>query len=244
MGLIYKPEGAALEYVPDGYALNIYKGCTHHCTYCYNSLPRWSKDYFKDAAPKANLINNLVKELKTGKYVGKKIFMSFLSDVYQPAEKQLRLMPDVLYYLLKYDTIPVLLTKGIVPEDDWGLFIKFKEFHFGTTLVFMEYGNAIKIETHTPHPSIRIRQLIRAKTMGLKTWVSLEPIYDFLATKNIIIRTHEFVDHYKIGALNYFKTKMTNSDYLAFMAWFYAYAEEKKLNYYLKDSLKNFINKK
>lgn len=33
---IYKPKGAALEYVgEDGYALNIYTGCPHRCNYCY-----------------------------------------------------------------------------------------------------------------------------------------------------------------------------------------------------------------
>ena len=35
MQAIYKPKGRALEYAPDGLALNIYDSCPHGCTYCF-----------------------------------------------------------------------------------------------------------------------------------------------------------------------------------------------------------------
>ncbi len=33
--LIYHPSGSAGEYAGKGYAVNLFKGCTHGCRYCY-----------------------------------------------------------------------------------------------------------------------------------------------------------------------------------------------------------------
>ena len=44
---------------------------------------------------------------------------------------------------------------------------------------------------------------------GIFTWVSLEPVLDVEASLAIVKRTHEFVDLYKIGRVNYLPATKT-----------------------------------
>ena len=39
--------------------------------------------------------------------------------------------------------------------------------------------------------------------MGIKTWVSLEPVIDPKQTLELISETYTFVDFYKVGCLNH-----------------------------------------
>lgn len=45
--------------------------------------------------------------------------------------------------------------------------------------------------------------LADAKEAGLETWVSFEPVLSPVAVLSLIDITHDVVDHYKIGTLNY-----------------------------------------
>jgi|ERR1051325_31947 DNA repair photolyase len=63
-------------------------------------------------------------------------------------------------------------------------------------------GYSIK-ERAAQLPADRIDTLKAFYDAGIYTWVSLEPVYDTEATLEIIRRTHEFVNLYKVGRINY-----------------------------------------
>ena len=52
-------------------------------------------------------------------------------------------------------------------------------------------------------PQDRIDSLYLAKKLGLKTWVSFEPVIDPEAVYRLLEATQDFVDLYKVGKLNY-----------------------------------------
>ncbi len=88
------------------YTLNPYAGCTLGCSYCYAAFfPRNQqlRDTWGDWVQiKSNAVRKL-QRMRTS-LQGKSIYMSSVTDPYQPIERDIRLVRDLL---------PVLLAKGV-----------------------------------------------------------------------------------------------------------------------------------
>lgn len=105
---------------------------------------------------------------------------------------------------LKYDLFPVILTKGGVnATKDFDILKKFKNKKFGVTLTHDIDSVSLKWEPGAPPPDSRIKSLIEAWNLGIETFISFEPVIDTEAVYRLIDKTHEFVDFYKVGKLNY-----------------------------------------
>lgn len=101
--------------LPYSFDLNIYRGCSHNCQYCYARKSHKylnSKKYESDIFVKTNISEVLEKELKRGKTGGKLINIGGVCDSYQPAEKKFKLMPDILKILIKYKQPVIISTKS------------------------------------------------------------------------------------------------------------------------------------
>jgi DNA repair photolyase len=94
------------------YSLNPYRGCAFNCTYCY--APAFIFDeaarqnWGRWVAVKANAVRLLRTAGRGGKLHGKNIYMSTVTDPYQPIERKLTLTRDCLAALRDYP--PRLLT--------------------------------------------------------------------------------------------------------------------------------------
>ena len=75
--------------------------------------------------------------------------------------------------------------------------------------------------------------------MGIFTYVSLEPVWDLEQSLEIIDRTHEFVDHYKVGKLNY-NTRQRSIDWSKCHKDMVASLERYAKYYYIKKDLRKF----
>jgi DNA repair photolyase len=90
--------------LPYSFDLNIYRGCSHNCQYCYARKSHKylnSKDFESEIFVKTNVAEVLEKELNGG-----------VCDSYQPAEKKFKLMPDILKLLIKYKQPVIISTKS------------------------------------------------------------------------------------------------------------------------------------
>jgi len=101
--------------MPYSHDLNLYKGCSHNCIYCYARYADKFKPEGGDAHTiyaKVNIAKVLEKDLSKlggGRHV---INLGGVTDAYQEAEKTAKLMRAVLKVLIKYKTPIVISTKS------------------------------------------------------------------------------------------------------------------------------------
>ena len=206
--IVYEPTGGAREYAK--LALNIYKGCTHGCIYCYNN-GRFGKkdDFFKGARPRHGIVQKVVGDCRIlkDKYGDNcpEIHLTFLGDAYQPAESTLGLTGMIIRQLIGFNLPFTILTKSSTIKRDIDLLASYRKFRLGMSFTSVDQREVNDWEPGTGYIQDRIEVLRRFKSHGIKTWVSLEPVMSVRSTIKVIDTIHRHVDFFKIGALNHMK---------------------------------------
>lgn len=243
MDIIYIPKGSAREYAALG--LNIYKGCTHRCRYCYCAHNRYTdkEAYFSSPQPKNSILSRVhadcEKLLKTQPPESiPEILMSFQGDCYQPAEMSLHLTREVIKILITHHLSFTILTKGgTCVLRDFDLLAGYPNFRLGMSLSLLSPVWVKMYEPEAPPPEDRMDALRRAKDAGIPTWVSLEPVIDPLQAMQIIHLCKEFVDHWKIGKIQHAAISH-DTNWPAARKDIEDYLIDLKADYVLKKSLK------
>ena len=227
---IYEPRTRAKEY--SDLAINIYNGCSHMCWYCYSKKmhERWHpNEDFADVRPREGIIEATKRQLSGGKYKNKKIMLCFMCDPY-PALIDTTPTREVIKAIKEAGAHVQILTKsGDGARRDFDLLDS--EDSFGITLTgFREPLAAL--------PSERIMTLADVAKLGVKTWVSFEPVIEPLVVLLDIELIPDFVNRdtlLKIGKLNHFKN---NTDWKKFGLEAERICKEKGWNYYIKEDLR------
>lgn len=237
---IYVPRGRAREYSSLG--LNLYNGCSFECDYC--SVPRTldkEKDVFHAlVTERENLLLKIESDCRKLEGSTEKVLLCFSSDPYNDLDLELELTRKSLELFKKYNINFQILTKGgLRAERDFDLYKPGDA--FASTLTFADDSKSILWEKNAPLPSSRIEALKKAHSMGIETWVSLEPVIDPEESLAIIEKTHEFVDLFKVGVLNYHELSET-IDWKSFGERAIELLEKLGKSYYIKDDLKKHLS--
>jgi DNA repair photolyase len=241
--VLYEPKNRAGEY--GDLALNLTIGCSHACEYCYAprvmhkspdvffNQPVQRKDIFeKFYADVHKMVENNDK---------REVFLCFTCDPLQPICFENNLIQNVIQTLELNNIKYRLLTKGGYKE-----FYKIASYispelcTVGSTLVFSMDQESKMHEPGAPITSERIELLKAAKFVGCKTWVSLEPVWSYYNTTELIALTAGFVDEYKIGMLNY-HPHSKEIDWKMFAEMISIYCEDVGVNYVLKEDLAKLL---
>jgi len=202
MTVIYEPRGRAREYAP--LAVNLYAGCEHGCVYCYapSAVRKSPEQFHVRPTPRANILEKLQKEVTRRPGQGQRVLLCFTCDPYQPLDVKLGLTRRAIQALHGAGYRVEVLTKGgtracrdfdlLGPEDA-----------FASTLTFLDAKKSDEWEPNAAPPLDRIDAIRKAHQAGIPTWVSLEPVIDPEQSLEIIRATHDIVDLYKVGKLNY-----------------------------------------
>ena len=228
---ISKPEGRAGEYWE--YVLNIYATCNHGCTYCYarEMYERWHGKGSFGATPvvRSGLIEGLKKQLSKGEIVGKLIGLCDMCDPY-PAGVDTSATREVIKLLKDSGNHVQILTKSgkraerdfdLLDESDW----------FGVSLT----GATQEQEPNAASHWERLCALERAKYLGIKTWVSFEPVVNAEYVYACLHENHWLFDLVKIGKLNYHPSDI---DWQDFGCRVESDCKALHIDYYIKDSLR------
>lgn len=221
---IYIPSGKAKEY--GDYALNIYTGCPHSCFYCFapNVLHRDRQQFHEVVEPRKDIVEETRRQIEREGIAGKLIHLCFTCDPY-PHGYDTTVTREIISLLKSTGNNVQILTKGdgsrdfdLLGPEDW----------YGITLDGIGNGR-------NPQWKARVDALAEAHSLGIKTWVSFEPVTD---EREFFINLHlvsPFVDKVKIGKLNYHKSDI---DWADFGRRAETLCQQLGLDYYIKESLR------
>jgi DNA repair photolyase len=166
-----------------------------------------SSDFAKAAAPKKDAIRKFEKdcaELAAAKDQ-REILISFSTDPYQPIDEELQLTRTAIGILIRNNLHFTVLTKGgSRSARDFDLMAARPDLcRYGATLVFARHDDKERWEPNAATTSDRIGALQKAHDLGIRTWVSLEPVIHPDQTLELIRQTVGFVDEYRIGKFNH-----------------------------------------
>lgn len=180
--------------------INQYVGCKHNCSYCYAKfMARWKKH-----GPWGSWVEVKInaQELVRNRYVPGWVFMSSVSDPYQPIEKKLRLTRHILENMDKNIKLSIL-TKSDLVLRDLDLFKQFKTIEVGLTINSFDGKLKKLFEPKSPTNQQRIQTLKILKQNGLRTYVFISPIIPGLIDiAEIIRKTKPSADSYWLEFLN------------------------------------------
>lgn len=238
--LIYAPRGQAGEYAP--LASNPYRGCGHKCAYCYvpNVLRITRAEFDEGAELREDFLDKLRKEAAKYQAVGidEQVMLSFTTDPYHPGETGAT--TRALDILAEHGLAFCTLTKGGTRAlRDIDLFRPDRD-AFASTLTSTDDAFSLKWERGAALPADRMEALKLFHSRGIFTWVSLEPTLDCESSLDIIKRTHEYVDLYKIGRANYLP--MTGAtDWESYTHRIVDLVNELGIKHYIKKDLQKYL---
>lgn len=178
-------------FLPYHYDLNIYRGCEHCCTYCfarYSHQYLQDDDFFHHIYVKENIVEILEKKLQSKSWKREVINLGGVTDSYQPAEKQKKIMPQILKLLIKYKTPAIISTKSSLILRDIELLKELDKvagIQIAFTITTLDKNIANNLEPGASPIKERIESIKKLKEAGLTVGWHLMPIIPYLtATKS------------------------------------------------------------
>lgn len=171
--------------IPYGWDLNIYRGCSHFCKYCYAI---YSHEYlgeqdFSKVFAKTNIAEQLDKELSDPKWNREIINIGGVTDSYQKAEETMKIMPDVLKLLIKYKTPAIISTKSNLILRDFDLIAessKLTYINVAATITTMDEDDRKKIEPYASTSLERFEMLKEFRKTNASVGLHTMPIIPYI----------------------------------------------------------------
>lgn len=192
--------------MPFKWSLNPYRGCAHHCKFCFASpthrffeLHR-NEDFFDVIFVKTNLPEVLAEELGKRTWRREHVAIGTATDPYQPAEGRFRLTRQCLEAFSLARTPVSLVTKGTMVLRDLDV-LQDLTARAGATVCFsiptVDTETWRRTELGTPPPMQRLKVMERLVNAGIDAGVFMAPLLPGLsANPEQIERTvRAAVDH-------------------------------------------------
>jgi DNA repair photolyase len=172
------------------YSLNLYRGCSHNCTYCDGRSENYyvQGDFGKDIIVKKNAVDILRKELTPTKRK-KPIKRSFMlpgggvGDSYEPIENKYFLTRKTLELFYEFEYPVHILTKSVLVKRDLDILKKINSQNRAiVSFSFSSMNEKISkyFEPNVPLPKERLEAISYLKDNGLTCGVYLMPVIPFI----------------------------------------------------------------
>lgn len=203
MNVIYEPRGPAREYAP--LAVNLYRGCIHGCSYCYvPAIFRESAEKFHGSvAPRKDILALLQKDIAKLPSPCPRVHLCFTCDPYPPTEVEAGITREALL-MFRDAGVPVsVLSKagrrGLRDLD----ILSAMDSEVGVTLAWADDAKRRTWEPLAATVEERLEYLAAAHALGVKTWVSMEPVIEPSEALAILPSLLPVCDLVKVGRWNH-----------------------------------------
>jgi DNA repair photolyase len=162
------------------YTLNPYSGCTFGCTYCYAAFFAKTEDFRNNwgywVQVKENALELLAKRRKKPLFA-KKIYMSSVTDPYQPIEKDLEITRAILKELLTYHQPHLVVqTRSPLVTRDIDLLQKFKSVQVNMTVTTDDERVTKVFEPFCSLNKVRLDAIKQVSDSGIKACITMTPL--------------------------------------------------------------------
>ena len=165
--------------------LNITNGCIFQCTYCYargySQAPEKGEVHLY-----VNLPDLIKEELLRKRTIPQWVILNTSSDCFQSHPDILHVTHEVIQTLLDYGIGISFLTKGIIPQRFFNLFIRSPEkilAQIGLVSLSERYWKGY--EPGTPPPEQRIENIWKLKEIGISPEIKIDPIIPFVTDTEV-----------------------------------------------------------
>ncbi len=172
------------------YSLNAYRGCEHGCIYCYarpshaylNLSPGLDFETRLFAKPDAPRL--LREELAKPAYRCTPLALGVNTDSYQPIERELQIVRQILEVLVECRHPVSIVTKSALIERDLDLLSQLardKLVQVFITVTTLDGGLARKLEPRAASPQRRLQVIRNLRAAGVPCGVFVAPVIPFLS---------------------------------------------------------------
>lgn len=181
--LNHVPEAAGM---PFKWTINVYRGCTHACTYCFaRPSHTWlelgaGRDFESVIVVKVNAVERLRAELRSSRWQGDHVALGTNTDPYQRCEGRYRLTRGVVETLAAAGNSFSVLTKGTLVARDLDVLgdAARRGVCRGVSLSIPTLDEEVwrASEPGTPHPRRRMETIAALEDAGIRAGVFVAPI--------------------------------------------------------------------
>jgi DNA repair photolyase len=178
--------------MPFRYTVNVYRGCTHACTYCF-ARPTHAyldlniaEDFDTKIVVKVNAAERLDVELASPKWGGDSIAMGTNTDPYQRVEGKYRLTRSVIEVLGKHANPFSILTKSSLVVRDLDVLTaaaQHTDVRVDLSIGTLDEDVWRRTEPGTPHPRQRIAAVRKLNAAGIPSGVLIAPVLPGLSDR-------------------------------------------------------------
>lgn len=170
------------------YCINPYIGCQHGCAYCYaesitKGFSRHTEAWGEFVDVKVNAPEVLRREVRRRRRGS--VFLSSLTDAYQPIERKYELTRELLEVLLENNFPVCIQTKSPLVTRDLDLLKKFSECEVGFTIITLDESIRKSFEPSSPPVKDRVEALRALQESGIKTFLFAGPLLPFLSEDSL-----------------------------------------------------------
>ena len=183
------------------YVINPYVGCPHACKYCY---ARFMKRFTGHTEEWGDFIDikRCAKPINVKKLYHKSVFLSSVTDCYNPFEAKYQITRDVLKQLTQADCQIMISTKSDLILRDIDVLKELKNLIVAVSVNTLDNGFQSDMD-HAGSITRRIAALKELRKQGIYTVLFLSPIFPYITDfKEILEATAEFVCEYWFENLN------------------------------------------